>query len=59
MQDPVILVETGVTFEKQAIKDWFQKGKHRTCPATSRPVAHVQLVSNLGLRQVSLMQCFG
>ena len=53
MEDPVILVETGVTFEKQAIKDWFKKGKHRTCPATSRPVCHVQLVSNLGLRQVS------
>ena len=52
----MILVETGITFEKQAIKDWFKKGRHRNCPSTNRPVNHVQLVSNLGLKQVG--SCF-
>jgi hypothetical protein len=35
MTDPVLLVETGHTYNRLSIQQWFQKG-NRTCPKTNR-----------------------
>lgn len=50
-EDPVTL-ETGETFERAAIKDWFDQG-NRTCPATGKYLEYVIVPStNLVLKRV-------
>ncbi|KAI8474805.1 MAG: hypothetical protein J3K34DRAFT_406666 [Monoraphidium minutum] len=52
MQDPVILVESGHSFERMALKDWWASG-HRMCPKSGVPLkaGKLQMVSNLQLRE--------
>ncbi|KAK9836918.1 hypothetical protein WJX74_011052 [Apatococcus lobatus] len=38
MEDPVILVQTSIAYERAAIKKWLSDG-HRQCPATGLPIA--------------------
>lgn len=49
MTDPVILCDTGYTFERAAIEARLLAGK-RTCPASGTPLASAQLKSNMALR---------
>ena len=35
MWDPVLLVETGHSYDRLSIQQWFQRG-NRTCPKTNR-----------------------
>lgn len=44
MTEPVLLVETGHSFEKWAIEEWFAQGK-RTCPLTAVALTNVQVRS--------------
>ncbi|KAK9816674.1 hypothetical protein WJX72_003557 [[Myrmecia] bisecta] len=45
MQEPVLLVETGQTFERQSIENWFRCGRN-TCPMTGKVLVSTQLVPN-------------
>ncbi|OVA13067.1 U box domain [Macleaya cordata] len=50
-EDPVTL-ETGQTFDRIAIKDWFDQG-NRTCPVTGRILeCHVVPITNFVLKRV-------
>ena len=48
MRDPTILVETGLSYEKNAILNWINE--HRTDPATGLPLTNLRTVPNPGLR---------
>lgn len=49
MVDPVI-IETGMTYEREAIEGWFAKGKD-TCPMTGTKLKSTQVIPNFALRQ--------
>lgn len=49
MDDPVMLAETGVTYERREITAWFAEGKN-TCPCTGVRVMSQQLVPNRALK---------
>jgi len=49
MNDPVVLAETGVTYERSEITAWFAEGKG-TCPCTGVRVTNHQLVPNRALK---------
>ncbi|KAL3163426.1 hypothetical protein ABBQ32_009804 [Trebouxia sp. C0010 RCD-2024] len=55
MSDPVLLSETGQTYERTAILDWFRRG-HRTCPATNTSLASFQLAPNYVLKSLIQQQ---
>jgi hypothetical protein len=38
MQDPVVLVETGHTYERQNIQNWYNKGQ-RVCPRSGKALS--------------------
>ena len=46
MSDPVLLAETGMTYDRASVQEWLDRGQ-RTCPLT-----HQQLVT----RQVSMQR---
>jgi hypothetical protein len=48
-QDPVLLVETGQTYDRESIEHWFNKG-HRTCPLTGKELHSIQIVPNYAVR---------
>ena len=50
MQDPVMVVEVGYTYEKAAILEWFQRG-HSTCPDTGKELESLEILENRTLRQ--------
>ncbi|KAJ8770857.1 hypothetical protein K2173_021772 [Erythroxylum novogranatense] len=51
MEDPLTL-ETGQTYEREAIKEWFNQG-HRTCPVTGRTMQNLTLpLTNLILKRI-------
>lgn len=50
MTDPVVLVETGITYERSAIEQWLAC-KH-TCPVTNQPLTSCQLQPNILARQL-------
>ncbi|KAH9331086.1 hypothetical protein KI387_003194, partial [Taxus chinensis] len=50
MEDPVMLVAAGYTYERHAITEWFERG-HRTCPDTGKELESLELVPNLKLKQ--------
>lgn len=43
--DPVVLVETGQTYDRQSVERWFREG-HNSCPLTSKVLTTKQLVPN-------------
>ncbi|GAQ91049.1 hypothetical protein KFL_007190040 [Klebsormidium nitens] len=49
MGDPVIIVETYITYERSQIEKWFGDG-HRTCPVTNQHLESTQVIPNLSLR---------
>ena len=50
MRDPVMLAETGQTYEREEIERWLSNND--TCPSTNvRLHGKHQLVSNIGLRK--------
>eukprot|EP00798_Chlamydomonas_sp_ICE-L_P012212 gene12212-15343_t len=51
MMDPVLLVETGHTYHRQSITNWFRRG-HRTCPKTNRVLKSLLLSTNWSLRSL-------
>lgn len=50
MRDPVMVVEAGFTYEREAICEWFNRG-HRTCPDTGKELESLELVPNYNLRE--------
>ncbi|KAK9823849.1 hypothetical protein WJX72_005920 [[Myrmecia] bisecta] len=51
MSDPVLLVETGHTYERANIETWFAGG-HRTCPVTGSVISSMLLAPNWTLKQM-------
>lgn len=49
MSDPVLLLETQQTYDRESIETWFRQG-HCTCPVTRKRLFRTQYVSNLALR---------
>ena len=45
----MLLVETGQTYDRKSIEEWFQKG-HRTCPLTGRELQSLQVAPNYAVR---------
>ncbi|CAI5494612.1 unnamed protein product [Closterium sp. Naga37s-1] len=50
MRDPVTLVETGDTYNRNAIENFFAKGK-RVCPKSGKHLKSVELVCNVEIRK--------
>ena len=50
--DPVVLVESGHSFERQALEDWWAQG-HRMCPKTGTPLRSkaLSVAPNVQLRE--------
>ena len=44
-KDPVLLIQTGQTYDRDSIESWFLKG-HRTCPLTGQALQSTQLAPN-------------
>jgi len=51
-QDPVVLMESGHSFERQALEDWWANG-HRMCPKTGIPLKskHLMVAPNVQLKE--------
>lgn len=49
MYNPVMLVESGYTFEESAIVKYLEHG-NRTCPVSKMPLSNCSLVSNFTLK---------
>lgn len=49
MKEPVMVVEAGYTYEKNAILEWFQRG-NRTCPDTGKELKSLELLDNRNVR---------
>ncbi|GMH32573.1 hypothetical protein BSKO_00407 [Bryopsis sp. KO-2023] len=52
MSDPVVLVETGQTYDRHYIEQWFRMG-NRTCPITKLAVRDLQLTPNYALKSLA------
>jgi len=50
MQDPVIVVETGQTYERSEIEDWWSKRPVKVDPMTNLKLKDPKLVPNIALR---------
>lgn len=51
MVEPVMLVETGQTYDRTSIEGWFAKGKN-TCPLSGRDLDAKQLVPNFAVKKM-------
>ncbi|KAG1659118.1 hypothetical protein FOA52_015911 [Chlamydomonas sp. UWO 241] len=51
MWDPVLLVETGHTYNRHSLQTWFQRG-NRTCPKTNRRLKSLLVATNWTLRSL-------
>lgn len=51
MVEPVMLVETGQTYDRTSIEGWFAKGKN-TCPLSGRELDAKQLVPNFAVKKI-------
>ncbi|KAK9863000.1 hypothetical protein WJX84_009236 [Apatococcus fuscideae] len=49
MADPVLLVETGMTFDRASIQEWLGRG-NQTCPLTHQRLTSGQMVPNFSLK---------
>lgn len=49
MRHPVTVAETGVTYDRRAIEQWWFVRSQRTCPATQRVVRSLELKPNAKL----------
>lgn len=52
MSDPVILNETGQTYDRASIEEWFRRG-NCTCPITKQVVKQFQVTPNYALKSLS------
>jgi len=50
MKDPVIVVETGQTYERSKIEDWWSKRRIKVDPTTNLKLKDPKLVPNIALR---------
>lgn len=48
-KDPVVLVETGQTYERKSIEQWFSRG-HKIDPLTGKQLTSIQLVPNYAIK---------
>ena len=51
MQDPVIVVDSGQTYDRCNIEKWFSEG-HSTCPLTNKRLCTNRLVENIAVRKM-------
>ena len=49
MKDPVMLVESGITYDRDSITTWLMRSK--TCPITKKPSSG-QMVPNFGMKNI-------
>ena len=47
--DPVLLIETGQTYDRQSVERWFNEG-HKTCPSTGKVLTSTQIVPNFAVK---------
>jgi len=52
LQEPVILSETEVTYEKRNILTWMMEDESKTCPVSQKKIKEVNLVENRALKAV-------
>ncbi|CAD7702128.1 unnamed protein product [Ostreobium quekettii] len=52
MREPVVLVETGQTYDLKCIQEWFGRG-NATCPVTGQKVGSTQLTPNFALKSLA------
>ena len=50
MKDPVILIETGISYDRKAIEAWLEK--HDTDPITRKQLNDKTLVTNYALKSL-------
>jgi len=50
MEDPVLLVDSGHTFERSAIEKWIKEGNN-CCPVTGKPLRLRMLVQNVRVKE--------
>ncbi|KAK6279619.1 hypothetical protein POUND7_019886 [Theobroma cacao] len=55
MRDPVV-VASGQTYDRESINQWIESG-HNTCPKTGQTLAHISLIPNRALRNLTAMWC--
>ncbi len=52
MEDPVVLAQTGQTFDKVSIETWFARENSSRCPLTGEALSTTQTVPNYALRSL-------
>lgn len=50
MQDPVVLCESEVTYERQNITTWMIEDETKTCPVSQKQIRSVHLIENASLK---------
>lgn len=50
MQDPVVLCESEVTYERQNITTWMIEDERKTCPVSQKKIRSVVLIENASLK---------
>ena len=50
MQDPVVLLESEVTYERQNITTWMTEDESKTCPVSQKKIRSVTLIENASLK---------
>eukprot|EP00803_Ostreobium_quekettii_P005063 evm.model.scf_470.4 EVM.evm.TU.scf_470.4 scf_470:52076-57164(-) len=51
MENPTMLVETGHTYDAEAIENWLAQG-NRTCPTTEQPLSSTKTVINIAIKRM-------
>eukprot|EP00803_Ostreobium_quekettii_P005062 evm.model.scf_470.3 EVM.evm.TU.scf_470.3 scf_470:30445-43658(-) len=51
MHSPTMLVETGATYDSEAIENWLAQG-NRTCPATGQSLSSTKTVINIAVKRI-------
>ena len=50
MMDPVVVKESGITYDRCSIQKWFERG-HRNCPQTNISLISLELIPNVVVRR--------
>ncbi|KAL9649296.1 hypothetical protein ABK040_014599 [Willaertia magna] len=50
MKEPVLLIESGITYEKEAILNWLKN--HDTCPCTNKVLKNKNFIVNFNLKSI-------
>nr|VDD14799.1 unnamed protein product [Brassica oleracea] len=57
MNDPVVIVSTGQTYDRSSIARWIHQEGRSTCPKTGQKLVDLSFVPNLALRHLTTLWC--